>query len=130
MARPPIGDDGMDVFERLKRDREALRELMAEVEALAPGARIHAALTLHAAIEERHFYSLLHDSAASKDLALEAMEEHEMIKNQIADLLTFDFDGEEDGGQWSAQFESLRAGVERHIASEEVGPVRGGLATP
>jgi hemerythrin superfamily protein len=90
---------------------------------LAPGAaerqrlleRIQRALGEHAATEERYFYPLLQDHAATKDLALEAMEEHEIVKNQLADLAAL----ETDGAEWSARLESLRASVESHIATEE-----------
>ena len=72
--------------ERAKNDPEQLREI---VEAAC------AALTLHAEIEEQHFYPMLREALKEGDLIAEALVEHASAKQLIAELESGDPEEEE-----------------------------------
>jgi hemerythrin superfamily protein len=72
------------------------------------------ALTIHASIEEKHFYPSV-KKKATEDLLLESVEEHLQVKRVIADLLKVDANNP----AFSAKVKVLQDDVEHHVEEEE-----------
>jgi len=92
--------------ERAKENPEQLREI---VEAAC------AALTLHAEIEEQHFYPVMRETGKETDMIAEAYVEHASAKQLIAELESGDPEDEE----YAAKFKVLGEYVKHHIKEEE-----------
>lgn len=95
------------LFEEIEQasDAEEKRELFEE---------IADQLTVHALIEERHFYPAVKEKR-TEDILLEALEEHLSIKRLLADLLKLSPDDD----QFDAKLKVLQEQVEHHVEEEE-----------
>jgi hypothetical protein len=111
----------MDPFELLKADHRKVEQLFTELESatgkkkLDVFAQIRMELELHAQIEEKIFYPALEEPEETHDLALEAYEEHAVVKDllkQLGKAKTAD-------DQWEAQAKVLQENVEHHVQEEE-----------
>jgi iron-sulfur cluster repair protein YtfE (RIC family) len=114
----------MDVFALLKADHEKVAGLLEQIdgttERAAKGrdelfARVKAELDLHAQIEEEIFYPALEDAEETRDITLEAYEEHRLVKQLLSELEAEPKDTEE----WTAKFTVLKENVEHHVEEEE-----------
>jgi hemerythrin-like domain-containing protein len=92
--------------ERAKEKPDQLREI---VEAAC------AALTLHAEIEEQHFYPQMRQTGKDTDMIAEAYVEHASAKQLIAELEGGDPEDEE----YAAKFKVLGEYVKHHVKEEE-----------
>lgn len=87
----------------------------------APGKRakifsqLDQALSVHAEFEEERVYPLLQARKASKDMALEAIEEHAQIKRLLTELR--ELDPADD--RWKAKATVLAEDVRHHVKEEE-----------
>src|SRR5687768_18591492 len=79
----------MNAFTLLKTDHEKVAEILASIEETTERAakgreelfnRLKAELDLHAKIEEEIFYPALEDSEETREVTLEAYEEHRLVK--------------------------------------------------
>jgi hemerythrin superfamily protein len=98
--------DGL--FERI--EREALE---GEPRALLL-ARIAEKLTIHAQIEEQHFYPFAR-SAGIQDLVEHSTEEHAKVKKMLADMLRT----RQDDPKLGALCQELKTNVQHHVQEEE-----------
>ena len=114
----------MNPFNLLKSDHEKVAGILASIEETteraAKGrdelfARLKEELDLHAKIEEEIFYPALEDSEETRDVTLEAYEEHNLVKQLLAELESQPKDTEE----WTAKFTVLKENVEHHVEEEE-----------
>lgn len=112
----------MDVFTLLKQDHQQVAALMEQVEATeAPAQRqqlfnqIKQALDVHAHIEETIFYPVLKQAAETRDITLEAYDEHQDIKDLLTQLAGMPPDDEE----WTDTFDELKQTIEHHVDEEE-----------
>ena len=114
----------MNPFNLLKSDHEKVAGILASIEETteraAKGrdelfARLKEELDLHARIEEEIFYPALEDSEETRDVTLEAYEEHNLVKQLLAELESQPKDTEE----WTAKFTVLKENVEHHVEEEE-----------
>jgi len=114
----------MNAFTLLKTDHEKVAEILASIEETTERAakgreelfnRLKAELDLHAKIEEEIFYPALEDSEETREVTLEAYEEHRLVKQLLAELESEPKDTEE----WTAKFTVLKENIEHHVEEEE-----------
>jgi hemerythrin superfamily protein len=114
----------MDVFKLLKEDHQKVKSIFHELEDTTERAlktrehlftNLKMELTLHAEAEEKFFYPKLVDPKPSHELALEAIEEHKVVKTLLAELDTDAKNTEE----WAAKLKVLQENVEHHVEEEE-----------
>ena len=108
----------------LKKDHKAVNGLLKQAIATSDGAttkradlcaRIIEALTTHMAFEESAIYAVLMQKVKTKDVSLEAVEEHQQIKRLLGDLAGTACDDE----RWKAKMTVLMEDVKHHVKEEE-----------
>ena len=111
----------MDPFELLKTDHRKVEQLFSELESatgkkkLTVFEQIKTELELHTQIEEKIFYPALEEPEETHELALEAYEEHDVVKKLLRQLSKAKSANEE----WEAQAKVLQENVEHHVQEEE-----------
>jgi hemerythrin-like domain-containing protein len=111
----------MDAFSLLKADHEKVAELFEQLESASGKAKlgvfdqIRTELELHAHIEEKLFYPALEKPSETKDLTLEAYEEHKQVKTLLRELGRARTANDE----WEAKAKVLKENVEHHVEEEE-----------
>jgi Hemerythrin HHE cation binding domain len=114
----------MNIFDRIKQDHDAAREVIAKLKATEPDdakARTqlfnHLKIDMwaHHKIEEAVFYSYLRAGEAMHGEAMEAYNEHHMANGVFEELDTFPVNTEE----WGMKFKALCELVEHHMKEEE-----------
>jgi hemerythrin-like domain-containing protein len=114
----------MDVFALLKADHERVAEMLETIDKTTERAakgredtftRLKAELDLHAMIEEEVFYPSLEEAEETRDITLEAYEEHRLVKQLLTELEQEPKNTEE----WTAKFTVLKENVEHHVEEEE-----------
>lgn len=118
----------MDAITLLKNDHREVKALFAEVKALGEKAhvareklfaKIDAALSLHAEIEEKIFYPAFKErtkpATDERSEILEATEEHAVAKTLIGELRSLDCKDE----TYAAKLTVLMENVEHHVKEEE-----------
>lgn len=115
----------MDAITLLKEDHRAVEKLFKRFEKAGDRAfaekrdvvdRIIEALSVHAAIEEQFFYPVTRATVDGvEDIALESLEEHNIVKWVLADLETMDPADE----RFTAKVTVLIENVRHHVEEEE-----------
>jgi hypothetical protein len=114
----------MDAIQLLKDDHEKMKRLLSEAEQTTEQAvktreelftTIKEELTVHETIEEEIFYPALKDHPKTKEIALEAYEEHHVVDMVMAEIEGVAFDDE----TWAAKFKVMKENIEHHIEEEE-----------
>jgi hypothetical protein len=114
----------MDAIQLLKDDHEKMKKLLSEAEQTTEQAvktreelftTIKEELTVHETIEEEIFYPALKDHPKTKEIALEAYEEHHVVDMVMAEIEGVAFDDE----TWAAKFKVMKENIEHHIEEEE-----------
>jgi iron-sulfur cluster repair protein YtfE (RIC family) len=114
----------MNAFTLLKNDHEKVAGIMASIEETTERAvkgrealftRLKQELDLHAMIEEEIFYPAIKEADETREVTLEAYEEHRLVKQLLAELEAEPKDTEE----WTAKFTVLKENVEHHVEEEE-----------
>jgi hemerythrin superfamily protein len=114
----------MDVYELLKTDHKTVSELFKKFEQTTTRAsktredlftKIQQELELHAALEEEMLYPLLEEAEETHEIALEAVQEHDVVKKLLAELADMDLGDEE----FDAKLTVLKENVEHHVEEEE-----------
>jgi len=114
----------MDVFALLKADHERVAEMLETIDKTTERAakgreetftRLKADLDLHAMIEEEVFYPALEEADETRDITLEAYEEHRLVKQLLTELEQEPKNTEE----WTAKFTVLKENIEHHVEEEE-----------
>lgn len=113
-----------DPFKLLKEDHRKVAKLFKELEGAGERAvktkenlfeQLKSELELHAQIEEEYMYPLLEEADETKDMTLEAYEEHDIVKNLITEM-----EDEEIGSDvWEAKLKVMKENVEHHVSEEE-----------
>lgn len=111
----------MDPFELLKKDHKAVANLFERIESVSGKAmlglfkQIKSALDLHSHIEETILYPALEKASETRDLTLEAYEEHKVVKDLLGELDLAKVVSDE----WKAKLTVLKENVEHHVDEEE-----------
>ena len=116
----------MEATALLKKDHAAVKALFKKYEAAGDSAeqtkqslfdQIQAELDVHAAIEEQIFYPAVQEgrSAEAKDMVLEALEEHKVVKTLLEEIASLTPADDEFG----AKMKVLQENVEHHADEEE-----------
>jgi hemerythrin superfamily protein len=111
----------MDPYELLKADHETVSKLFKRIEAasgrikLIRFRKLKHELDVHAHVEETIFYPALKNQDESRDITLEAYEEHKVVK----DLLTELAGAKKPTDEWDAKLTVLKENVEHHVEEEE-----------
>src|SRR5688572_9116825 len=110
----------MNPYELLKKDHEKVSDLFERIESasgeakLAAFKKLKAELDVHALIEETILYPALKKAAETRDITLEAYEEHKVVKDLLAELAAA-----KPSDKWDAKLTVLKENVEHHVDEEE-----------
>ena len=114
----------MDAFALLKADHEKVAGMLETIENTTERAlkgreevfaQLKEELDLHARIEEEIFYPALEEMEETREIAVEAYEEHRLVKQLLGELQAEPKDTEE----WTAKFTVLKESIEHHVEEEE-----------
>ena len=114
----------MDAFELLKTDHKKVSGIFEKLdETTERGVKtreelftqLKQELDVHAHIEETVLYPALEKEDDTRDITLEAYEEHRLVKQLLSELESLGKDEE----QWTAKFTVLKENIEHHVEEEE-----------
>ena len=114
----------MDALTLLKQDHDTVKSMLhkldetterAEVTRTEGLEKLKQELTVHEAIEEEILYPALIEFAKTKDITLEAYEEHHVVDTIMAELEQTPVDDE----TWAAKLTVMKENLEHHIEEEE-----------
>jgi len=114
----------MDALSLLKEDHDKVKKLLEDLDSTTERgvktreqlfSKIKQELEIHEAIEEEIFYPALKNHPKTKELTLEAYEEHHVVDLVMAEIAAIPFDQE----TWGAKFTVMKENVEHHIEEEE-----------
>ncbi len=114
----------MNAFTLLKNDHEKVAGILEKLEGTTERAlktreelftQLKSELDVHTKIEETIFYPVLEKADESRDITLEAFEEHRIVKQLLAELEASAKDDE----VWTAKFTVLKENIEHHVEEEE-----------
>jgi hemerythrin superfamily protein len=122
--RSPTEGEAMDALELLKDDHDKVKKLLEQGESTTERAvktreelfdKIKGELKVHEAIEEEVLYPALKEFAETKEIVLEAYEEHHVVDVILGELEATPVDDE----TWAAKFTVMKENLEHHIEEEE-----------
>ena len=114
----------MDAFTLLKNDHAEAADVLQKLAATDEDAaaerqqlfnKLKTALDIHAHIEETIFYPALKQEAETREITLEAYDEHKEIKDLLKQLSGT----EPTGNAWDNLVGDLKRTVEHHVKEEE-----------
>ena len=114
----------MDAVTLLKKDHDEVKKMLKDLDATSDRAiktrqdlfgRLRFSLTVHEQMEEAVLYPALKEHAQTKDIVLEAYEEHDVVDTILAELERTPFDDE----TWKAKLTVMRENLLHHIEEEE-----------
>src|SRR5258705_12578123 len=114
----------MNAFTLLKNDHEKVAGILEKIEGTTERAtkareelfaQLKSELDIHTRIEETILYPALKEYEETRDIALEAYEEHAIVKQLLEELNSSSKDDE----QWTAKFTVLKENIEHHVEEEE-----------
>ena len=111
----------MDPFELLEKDHQKVSILFQEIESASGDAKLaifrqlKQELDTHTHIEETIFYPALEREKETREITLEAYEEHRVVKDLLSQLDAASSADED----WDARLTVLKENVEHHVDEEE-----------
>jgi len=114
----------MNAFTLLKADHKKVAGILEKIDDTTERAvktreelftQLKTELDIHTRIEETIFYPALKDADETRDITLEAFEEHKLVKTLLGELESLGKDKEE----WTAKFTVLKENIEHHVEEEE-----------
>lgn len=114
----------MNAFTLLKEDHKKVAGILEKIDATTERgvktreelfAQLKTELDIHAEIEETIFYPVLEEHEETRDITLEGIEEHRIVKELLAELDAMAKDDE----VWTAKMTVLKENVEHHVEEEE-----------
>ncbi len=114
----------MNAFTLLKADHKKVAGILEKLDSTTERgvktreelfAQLKTELDVHTRIEETIFYPAIKEADETRDVTLEALEEHRLVKQLLGELQTMGKDEE----QWTAKFTVLKEQIEHHVEEEE-----------
>ncbi|MBA3737471.1 MAG: hemerythrin domain-containing protein [Actinobacteria bacterium] len=114
----------MNAITLLEEDHRKMKKLLSELESTTERgvktreklfATVKDELTVHETIEEEIFYPALKEHPKTKEITLEAYEEHHVVDMVMAEIEGVPYDDE----RWGAKFKVMKENIEHHIEEEE-----------
>lgn len=114
----------MDALQLLKDDHDKVKSMLEKLDKTTERAEVTRTeglqalkreLTVHETIEEEILYPALKEFAKTKDIALEAYEEHHVVDTIMSELEQTPVDDE----TWEAKLTVMKENLEHHIEEEE-----------
>ena len=114
----------MNAFTLLKADHEKVAGILEKIDGTTERAikgreelfiQLKSELDVHTRIEETILYPTLEKYEETRDIALEAYEEHAIVKQLLKELGS----SRKDDEQWTAKFTVLKENIEHHVEEEE-----------
>jgi iron-sulfur cluster repair protein YtfE (RIC family) len=114
----------MNAFTLLKADHKKVAGILEKIDETTERAvktreelftQLKTELDIHTRIEETIFYPALKEADETRDITLEAFEEHKVVKTLLGELESLGKDKEE----WTAKFTVLKENIEHHVEEEE-----------
>ena len=114
----------MDALLLLKGDHDKVKRMLKELDATTERAektrtetfeRLKRDLTIHESIEEEILYPPLKEFAKTKEITLEAFEDHHVVDLIVAELEATPVTDE----TWGAKLTVMKENLEHHIEEEE-----------
>jgi hypothetical protein len=114
----------MDAITLLKTDHEKVSGIFEKLEETTERAektreelfmKLKQELDVHAHIEETIFYPVLKKSDETRDITMEGIQEHHVVKVLLRELDAMDVTSE----TWTAKLKVLKENVEHHVEEEE-----------
>jgi hemerythrin-like domain-containing protein len=114
----------MNAFTLLKVDHKKVAGILEKIDATTERGvktreglftELKTELEIHTRIEETIFYPALEKADETRDITLEAFEEHRLVKQLLEELEASDKGTE----QWTAKFTVLKENIEHHVEEEE-----------
>lgn len=114
----------MNAFDILKEDHKKVSDLFEKLEPTTERAiktreelfaKLKTELDVHSHIEETLLYPVLKEFEETRDITLEGIEEHRIVKQLLTELDQMSKDTE----QWTAKMTVLKESVEHHVEEEE-----------
>ncbi len=106
----------------LKKDHREVGKIFKELEATKSRKqcdtlfkRLNRELEVHTHIEEAIFYPYIKNAKPTREITLEAYEEHGVAKHLLVELTNQPHDTEE----WKAKLKVLKENIEHHVQEEE-----------
>jgi hemerythrin superfamily protein len=118
------GGHNMTIFQILKADHKKVSALLEKLEKTTEEkaeqreklfAQFRTEMLTHAKAEEKAVYSHLKSEEKTKDITLEAYEEHALVEHLISQLDALDKSDE----TWTAKMTVLKEMIEHHVEEEE-----------
>ena len=114
----------MNAIELLKADHEKVSEIFEKLEETTESdektrtelfMKLKQELDLHAHIEETIFYPVLKKAEETRDITMEGIQEHHVVKVLLGELNSMKAGSE----VWTAKLKVLQENVEHHVEEEE-----------
>ena len=114
----------MDAIELLKTDHEKVSGIFEKLEETTERAektreelfmKLKQELDLHAHIEETIFYPVLKKAEETREITMEGIQEHHVVKTLLRELDATQVTSE----TWTAKLKVLKENVEHHVEEEE-----------
>lgn len=114
----------MNAFTLLKADHKKVSGILEKLDATTERGiktredfftQLKIELDVHARIEETIFYPALEKQDETREITLEAFEEHRLVKQLLNELQSLRKDEE----KWTAKFTVLKENIEHHVEEEE-----------
>jgi hemerythrin superfamily protein len=114
----------MNLYDMLRKDHERVREIFAQLERTTESddsrrenlfTDLYRELDVHSQAEEKFLYSRLKGEDETRELVLEALDEHKDVKRSLDELESMD----KGSAEWTARLRALRESVEHHVEEEE-----------
>ena len=114
----------MNAIELLKADHEKVSEIFEKLEDTTENdektrtelfMKLKQELDLHAHIEETIFYPVLKKAEETRDITMEGIQEHHVVKVLLGELNSMKAGSE----VWTAKLKVLQENVEHHVEEEE-----------